>query len=170
MEQTNPSTPSDSTTKIIWGIIIVVILGVGIFFLVRKPAGDQSAEVSPSPETSSSAMAQANDITVGNQFPGKTTYFDSVTLANGGWVVVHESDGGKPGKVIGAKWFPAGTNPGSVALTGTMVAGKEYIVMLHSDNGDKVFSEATDPAILDSNGNPVMKTIKATLTPEQVKG
>ncbi len=51
-----------------------------------------------------------------------------------------------------------------------MVDGKEYIVMLHSDNGDGKFSEATDPAITDSNGNAVMKTIKVSLKPEEVKG
>ncbi len=163
-----PAANSSSKNMVIGVIVVIVILLIGTYLFTRNPAS-QTTEVSPSP--TEMVSVGGDRLAVGEQFPGGTLYFDSVTFANGGWVVVHESDAGKPGKVIGAKYFPKGSNPGSVDLgNNKMVTGNSYIVMLHSDNGDMKFSETTDPAILDSAGNPIMTTVKASKTPEEVKG
>ena len=52
-------------------------------------------------------MTGENTLFVEDQFPGSIVYLSSVTLAKGGWVVVHEDDSGKPGKIIGYKYFEA---------------------------------------------------------------
>ncbi len=162
MEPTNTS----SRNMIIGIVVVILIIIVGTFFLAKSPA-------QPNTDTTASPteVAQGGDrVAVSPQFPGNTLYLDSVTLANGGWVAVHESNAGAPGKVIGSKYFAAGTNPGSIDLSSSMVSGKEYIVMLHADNGDMKFDESIDPPLRDSYGNIIMTTIKASKTPEQVKG
>lgn len=148
-------------------VVVIIILILGTFLLTRSPASttDNGNLASPT------EVAMGGDrLAVSSQFPGNILYLDSVTFANGGWVAVHESDAGKPGKVIGSKYFAKGTNPGSIDLSSSMVEGKEYIVMLHADDGDMKFDEVKDPAIRDSLGNVIMTTVKASKTPEQVKG
>lgn len=161
-------TDQSSRNMIIWIVVVVVILIIGTYLIARNRGGNQSA-VSPSP-TETPLSEGPDSVAVSAQFPGNTLYLDSVTFANGGWAVVHESANGQPGKIIGEKYFPAGTNPGSIDLGSAMVAGNEYIVMLHSDDGDKKFDATKDLPLKDAQGNIIMKIIKASKTPEQVKG
>ncbi|MDD5050462.1 MAG: hypothetical protein PHV93_01840 [Candidatus Pacebacteria bacterium] len=164
-----PTTNSSSRNMIIGIVVVIVVLALGTYLFTRNST-PATPEASPTP-TDAMVSAGGDKLAVGAQFPGSTLYLDSVTFAKGGWVAVHEDNAGVPGKVIGSKYFPAGTNPGSIDLgNNKMVEGKDYIVMLHSDDGDGKFDEVKDAPIRDTSGNIIMLTVRASKTPEEVKG
>ena len=101
-----------------------------------------------------------NTIAVNDQPAGLKVDISSVTLSNSGWAVVHESVGGKPGNILGAQRFDAGTYDGSIELLRNTEEGSMYYVMLHKDDGDKEFDHKNDLPIL-SDGKPVMTTFYA---------
>ncbi|MDD4988833.1 MAG: hypothetical protein PHV42_00190 [Candidatus Pacebacteria bacterium] len=163
-----PAKDTSSKNMIIGVVVVIIVLALGTYLLTRN-SSTSNTEASPSPTEMTSVGG--DKVSVGDQFPGSKLYLDSVTFANGGWVVVHESTNGQSGKIIGEAYFPAGTNPGSVDLgNNKLVAGNEYVVMLHSDDGDKKFDATKDLPLTDDQGNIIMKVIKASKTPEQVKG
>lgn len=104
-----------------------------------------------------------NAVSVEDQKPGDKVVIQSVTLATMGWVVIHDDDNGKPGHILGAHRFNAGTYTGqNVELLKETEEGKVYYAMLHADDGDKQFDYRVDLPIKDETGNPVMMRFVAT--------
>ena len=114
-----------------------------------------------------SASGNQNSVSVEDQKPGNTVAIKSVTLGTVGWVVIHDAASGKPGHILGAHRFNAGTYTGQVELLKETEEGKVYYAMLHADNGDKQFDYRTDLPINDNAGNPVMMRFVATTKPIQ---
>ena len=128
-------------------------------------AGDKTAENTLN--TSLAAVSAAfsggkNSLAVDNQKAGDRVAVSSVTLEKDAWVAVHEDDGGKPGRILGAQRFLAGTHSGAVDLLRGTVAGGMYYAMLHADDGDHAFDVAKDVPIKDAGGDPVMAKFTAT--------
>lgn len=136
-----------------------------------KPVGDNGGEMtavgsvsSTQPtETSSSVGASANVVVAENQSSGGSVLVKLASLAQDGWVVVHEDRDGKPGNVLGATYRTAGLyNNVTVRLLRGTTAGGTYYVMIHKDDGNKDdFSLKTDTDVMTSAGEPVMVTFKA---------
>ena len=85
-------------------------------------------------------------IVTSNQVAGGMVKIDSVSLTFNGWVVVNESDAsGNPGSILGAQRFDMGAySGGQVELLRPTVTGGKYLIMLHQDNGDKIFDHKLD--------------------------
>ena len=97
-----------------------------------------------------------------DQSAGVTASISSVRLDDLSWIVIHEDDAGKPGRILGAKRLDAGTHAGVVVelLRGTE-AGKTYYAMIHADDGDKAFDHKKDLVRVNEGGIPVAVSFQA---------
>jgi len=101
---------------------------------------------------------EGNAIYVADQKPGKEIKATVVNLKSPGYVVVHEVDNGKPGKVVGnSDLLPAGEHQKvSITLGSSYEDGAKLIAMLHVDDGDSSFDAAKDAPAQDESGQTVM--------------
>ncbi len=121
--------------------------------------GDKTTENTPNASlavVSAALSGGKNSLSVDDQKAGDTVNIASVMVDNDAWVAVHEDNGGKPGRILGAQLFRGGTHSGTVDLLRGTVAGGAYYAMLHADDGDHAFDAAKDMPIKDTDGNPVM--------------
>lgn len=104
-----------------------------------------------------------NSVSVEDQKPGNNVIVESLTLATNGWVAIHDDNNGKPGHILGAHRFNAGTYAGqNVELLKETEDGKVYYAMLHADDGDKQFDYRVDLPVKDETGNIIMMRFVAT--------
>lgn len=146
---------------IVTAIVIIALIVIGIMVSSKKsdtvPTDDTAIT-----DNSDVATSNINRIVMSDQFPGNLVYLSSVQLSNGGWVVIHKDEAGKPGAVIGSAYFEKGISTGKITLTSSTVEGGIYYAMIHSDDGDKVFNAAKDLPLKDSKGNIIMKLFRAS--------
>lgn len=148
-------------------IVIILILG-GYMLSVRNNSSEMGEETPIGNEQQN--LSGSNRIVMSDQFPGNIVYIATVELAQDGFVVIHKSNNGQPGAVIGTEFFTRGTQPGSIDLTENTVDGSSYIAELHIDDGDGKFDATKDLAAKDSTGAVVMKIFKATTDLPEDKG
>lgn len=107
--------------------------------------------------TSGVVLSGKNTVDVEDQPAGNSVKISSIVLNEMGWVVIHEDASGKPGNVLGAALVFAGEHSlVPVELLRNTEKGKTYHVVLHTDNGDRVFDLKKDFPITDSAGNVQM--------------
>lgn len=108
---------------------------------------------------SSGLIVGNNAIAVSDQPAGNDVRVSLVVLAQDGFVVIHESLEGKPGKIIGSSSvLSKGTHSNiEVALDETYAEGTEMFAMLHTDNDDGGFDAAVDPAVKENDNIVMMK-------------
>jgi len=121
-------------------------------------AGHALADISAATPADTSTT---NSINADDQ-PAGTMMAVSVKTDKEAWAVIHEDADGKPGKILGAHLFPAGTHLGRIELLRGTEAGKKYYAMLHADDGDRAFAYETDLPLKNAAGNPVMHAFMAT--------
>jgi predicted ribosomally synthesized peptide with SipW-like signal peptide len=96
---------------------------------------------------------------------GTSVVVDSATLPSGGYVVIHESDNGAPGPVLGhSSYLPAVTSTDvTVQLDSPISESQELIAMAHMDDGDQQyeFPDADGPYTV--NGAPVIDAAQITI-------
>lgn len=70
----------------------------------------------------------------------------SVAFKQNGYVVIHKEEKGKPGKIIGVSrmLMPGIYANAAITLNENVVPGEVLYAMLHTDNGDGIFSVDTD--------------------------
>jgi hypothetical protein len=87
--------------------------------------------------TSFGAQAQALSVEGANQsVAGGTVTASKIVAAENGWLVVHRTDGMKPGPVVGHAPLKKGTNTGvSAILTEPVAKNDKLMLMLHSEAG-----------------------------------
>lgn len=103
------------------------------------------------------ASLGGNAVLLNDQPPGTSVALGMVTLAMNGWVVIHEEENGKPGRILGARRFDAGMNrSGNVELLRPTEEGKVYFAMLHADDGDRQFDHTKDLPLQDPKGNAIL--------------
>ena len=161
---------------------VLVIAGLTIGFLLGRDgsgalplAGMTPASTpTPSPRAATPPPADSlllsgpNAIAVNDQKPGLQVGVSMVVLSQDGWVVIHESEDGKPGRILGAKRFSVGTGlPGTVELLRPTEEGKVYFAMLHADDGDRQFDHAKDLPVKDPQGNAILMRFVASSQLEQ---
>ena len=134
----------------------------------QKTAQSDVAIVSSLADISAAGMAMstANAITADDQ-PAGTAVAVKVTAEKEAWAVVHEDAGGKPGNILGAQMFPAGTHLGTITLLRETAAGKKYYAMLHADDGDRAFDYGADQPLMNEAEEPIMTAFTATIAPAQ---
>ena len=86
---------------------------------------------------------------------GRTVVVRGVRLSGGpGWVVIRTDDDDDDGRVLGAAPVQSGrSGPVTVTLTEPVPGSgdDDLTAVLHLDEGDGVFDERTDPAVLDED-------------------
>ena len=175
MIQTAMNPPWDRTQLVSAALILIVVAGAFGFWLGRTYAPAKTGErKGPRPATQlgdtalGTVLAGGNAIAVNDQLPGMTVDLSLVTLAQDGWVVVHEDRDGKPGSILGARRFSAGENQsGTVELLRVTQEGKVYYAMLHADDGDRQFDHTKDLPLRDPQGNVIVMRFVAASRPAQ---
>jgi len=81
---------------------------------------------------------------------------DSATLSQPGFIAIHSDANGAPGNDIAASGLLTTGTHADVAITASLVNGQTYWAMLRSDDGNRVFSEANDPTLVDALGKAIM--------------
>jgi len=144
--------------KLIIFLVVIAAIIAGLFALnsilktkiVIDDAGKEDQAVVQEP---------VNSVSVPDQAGGTEIYIENVSLEAPGYVVVHRSEDGKPGAVIGAsELLPKGDTANLIiSLDEEVVEGDILFAMLHSDDGDGEFTfPGPDVPILDDEGNIVM--------------
>ena len=160
----------DKSQAIIAAAVLIILSG-GIGFwlgrsaergefpgLIRPETGEE-----PGPDISGVILTGGNAIAVNDQPPGMNVAAALVTLAQDGWVVIHEDADGQPGRILGAQLFNAGqSQSGTVELLRGTEEGRVYYAMLHSDDGDRQFDHTKDLTIRDPQGNIIHMRFVAT--------
>jgi len=120
------------------------------------------AILEPNKGTMIASGADSNIIKVSDQAAGGMVKIDSVSLTFNGWVGVHETDAsGNPAWMLGAQRFDTGSyTGGQVELLRATTASSKYIVMLHNDDGDKMFDLHKDLPFM-QDGQMVMASFVA---------
>ncbi|MES2216550.1 MAG: hypothetical protein V4481_04625 [Patescibacteria group bacterium] len=148
---------------VVTAIVIIVLIIIGIMVFGNKKGETPIGGDNMSTSTDNGTVSQeVNRVVMTDQYPGNVVYLGSVQLAKGGWVVIHKDNNGTPGAVIGTQWLDAGLSAGTkITLTQSTTEGGLYYVMLHSDDGDKVFNETKDLPLKDSRDSVIMKPFRA---------
>lgn len=98
--------------------------------------------------TTPAGSVSSSALPIDDQPAGEMVVVSSVTFGAPGWVAVHDGVTGMPGNTIGASWLPAGTHTNvNVELVRPMIAGNQYFLVLHSDDGDKKYNSKIDLAL-----------------------
>ena len=151
-------------TAVIWIVVIVILIILGVVIWGGNDRDDldeiniTDTDTDTSGDVSGSVIGD-NALNIDAQPVGSTARASMVSLEGRGFAVVHEElANGGAGAVLGASaLLPAGqSNNVAIPLRSALVDGKTYIVMLHIDNGDGVFSESSDPIARDANGDAIM--------------
>jgi hypothetical protein len=109
-----------------------------------------------------STLAHSESLKVENaQVKDKFILIKSVETPAAGWLVVHESNDGKPGDVLGSMTVVSGkNNEVEIPLVAMLEPSTNVILVLHADAGTKgTFDAAEDKPIMDA-GKPVEAKVK----------
>lgn len=116
------------------------------------------------PASASTAQAPEptfkNLIEVKDQKSGDEAMIDAVSIEKKGYIVVHEDNDEKVGKIVGHSDLLNAGETKSVTFTMKIHAGLSHWAMLHIDNGDGTFDEKQDLPLKDENGEFIMKSFK----------
>lgn len=126
-----------------------VVLGLGVLGALVFLAPEAEKDVGYRPiEITGSAITEAYNSSM-NVVDVKTN------VVRGGYVTVHVSLGGAPGQIIAQSgYLVAGTTMASMLTTEPVVVGKQYVALLHVDDGDSRFVMEDDLPVM-SEGNVV---------------
>lgn len=153
--------------------IIAFLLGYGTSSRIvnrdqgGEPAPQETAENKEvQPELSlaqiSATLGDQTSLVAADDQPAGEAVAVAVKIQKEAWAAVHEDASGKPGKILGAQFFPAGNHLGKVTLLRATEAGKKHYVMLHTDDGDRAFDYQKDMPLKDAAGKTIMDVFTAT--------
>lgn len=135
----------------------------------NNPAKDADNARRTGVESETSAMRIGeNAVAVLEQKPGMTVFVSLVAFGESGWLAIHDSNDGAPGRILGARRLQSGEHSQvTVELLRGTEDGHNYIAVLHSDDGDGVFDYAKDTPLIGFDGNPItMEFEVSTNAPE----
>ena len=136
------------------GVVIVIL--AGYFFWGQKVALAPSEEIKTTKtetKINSSQEATSAKIAISNQLPGEVVLVSEVIMIDAGWVAVHDNNNGQPGNILGAYFLPAGTYQNQmIPLLRGVTDGNSYLIVIHQDDGDKIFDYKLDTPVTDTAG------------------
>ncbi len=101
-------------------------------------------------------------ITIESQSAGTAVVVKRLVLGERSWVVIHEDERGRPGRILGAGRFTSGAHADVfVELLRNTVSGGVYYGMIHIDDGDDMFDSKLDTHLPDETGSPIMVRFSA---------
>ena len=139
--------------------VVAFIVGLGISWFIFEPprAGEENGGMADALDTAAPlVLLGSNAIAVNNQPAGSSVLVQMAVFAEPGWVAIHEERDGGLGNTLGAGWFPAGQNSGTIELLRGTVPGGTYYAVLHKDDGDRQYNYKIDAPLTDPEGNALM--------------
>lgn len=117
-------------------VILACITGLGFLFFAAPAAPTGYVPV----DVPGSSLA----ITPGASWANMQLF--TVNLVKGGFITIHDSIGKAPGPIIATSgYLDPGLHDGTgVHLTTPLDPSKDYIALLHADNGDQIFTVQDD--------------------------
>ncbi|TSC52441.1 MAG: hypothetical protein LiPW41_211 [Parcubacteria group bacterium LiPW_41] len=164
MKEENNKNESGSK-RVVLTAVVFFLIGFGAAWMFAKPAEAPTSEVKDEVVETKIPSMGSNAIEVDDQKIGMTVSLKSVKFESAGWVAIHDDNGGTPGNILGAAWFPSGENSGAVELLRSTESGKTYFAMLHNDDGDKKFDHKIDVPLTDASSTIIMVKFMASDTP-----
>jgi hypothetical protein len=152
----------NQNVRLVVTFVIGLLVGLGVYWLFDRTAPQSDvATLEENTEEATSTMGDMvslgdNGLVLGTQTAGKQVVFKEIALASPAWIAIQDDVNGQPGKTLGARLFDKGTTTGAIDLLRATEDGKEYLVVIHSTDGNKTFTSATDKALTDSSGNVLM--------------
>ncbi len=162
---------------ILAGIIVLAIVLFGWWWLGRSNEAtapetstpmnqDQNEATDNVPEpgedgTATNQLPTTNDaVAVSDQVSGTSITIDNYVLNKAGFIEIHEvTSENSPGAIVGASGYLIAGRGQDLEVNAKVVAGREYMAMIHIDDGDKKFNATKDlPAL--SGGNTIISTFK----------
>jgi hypothetical protein len=144
-------------------VAAVVITGAWVLTPSSRAPGGLPAQVSNTlPPAGSNLAGEAPVLVVPDQYPGAIVFVSQVKLKDGGWVVIYDDAGGRPGRVIGAGYFDKNATIGDINLSTLTEEGRTYYAMLQADNGDVNFNPALDLPLKDASGASLVVSFLVT--------
>ncbi len=151
---------------------VAVLMIIGFVLMLLVFIKSRTSQVSaPSYVTDTTILEGANALYVPDQSPGEAVFVSQVVLDRSGFVAIHNTDeNDEPGEIIAvSELLISGTHEDVVvSIEGGTSAGDELYAMLHTDNGDGVFSQEDDNPLMSEEGNPILSSfeILPETTPE----
>lgn len=142
------------TSIFVGGFMVGFVLAAAWFLNASDVSSllENSAETQPraSAETNTPYTTSSTRVSVEAQRAGDVVLVASVTApAPGVWVAVQEVAGNELGNVLGAARARETVSNLSIPLLRKTEAGKTYVITLYRDDGDDLFSIATDSVYID---------------------
>lgn len=167
---TRPTRKKASWLAIVLIAIIAFVVGLGASWYVFERDTGINVETPEISDTTTSTYVKTNGgnpisavassggniIVVNNQSAGYSVVIQSVSFENPGWVAIHEERDGGLGNTLGAGWFPAGENSGTIELLRGTISGGTYYAVLHNDDGNKRYDYKVDTFLTDASGNAII--------------
>lgn len=167
---------NNTVNRVIIVMVVIALVLVGWWLSVRSRAASpavgstttgMTASSSSTAVGSTSVGAQAvgaittttssgESLTVQNQAAGLSVLITSMHLTQPSWIAVRDNK-----SILGAGYFVAGAESGSVPLLRGTLASSTYTVVIYVDNGDHAFDFHNDSLVTDSSGTPVSATFIA---------
>lgn len=125
---------------------------------------EEGSEAPATNENEQSFTDGAQELAIQDQPAGSTVTVASASLAQNGWIVVHEEIlDGVIGNALGATRKDAGmyTNV-TVELLRPTEAGRRYWATIYTDNGDKIFSLRDDTPVVGASQELLLAAFTAT--------
>jgi hypothetical protein len=157
----NNSNAAKLTGWVAVGIVAGVVLAWGITAALNHKGSPTTAGALQSATSTNDTAGNAGLTVASPQKAGASVAVSGVDVSVPTWVVVYENRAGKPGNVLGAALFFAGSPSGTVELLRNTVAGQAYFVTEQEDNGDHRFSLKSDTLVSGSDGQPVWVSFTA---------
>jgi len=159
----------------------VLVIAMGVFFFSFRSFHTEMDQLMQANENTAAVggldsfrLSQDTELTVHDQFPGTIVSIASVTLPDGGWVVItrenEEPLSDSTSGLMGRSYFSGRGQTGSVDLLTPTVEGSHYTAWLYQDNGDKVFSPVDDTSFLTPSGGSYHVSFVATRDLPEEKG
>src|SRR3989344_4430510 len=147
--------PAQSSAKkyavmIALGIIagVVIAWGWSAFNAPSKSPASTSTSTEKNLGVDASAapsLASGSSLNITSpQVAGNSVAVAAVSVSVPTWIVIYESNAGKPGNALGAALFFPESQSGTVELLRGTSAGKSYLVAQQVDHGDRKFSLQDD--------------------------
>lgn len=127
----------------------------------KTPNDTKTAEISVS---KTEVVAGVGSIAVANQKAGTKVMLGDIKYpANAGWIAVQNVNGDVLGTTLGAARFNVkdGLLVKEVSLMTPTVAGKEYKVVFHIDDGKQGYASKTDVVVNGADGKALASSFKA---------
>lgn len=142
----------------------------GIIFVSSSSTNEVTLATTTEDVTDDEQKLTGNAIYTGKKEPGNILLIDFVYLEKTGFVVVYENTFEPTGELLGVSLkLSAGEHVKvPIRLSRKTKDGEVFTAMLHSDNGDGIFTIANDPPLRDEEENSFFTNIIIqSLSPEE---